>query len=76
MQAEPALNVEASRAAAEPARAQRGRRTFWQVFGAPIVLGVVSTAGLIVALAGNGLYDALSWITLGIPVIVIVKYLR
>jgi len=58
------------------ARTQRARRTFWQVFGVPIVLGLVSIIGLVAALVGDGLYDAVSWITLSIPVVVILKYLR
>ena len=77
MASETAARVE-SPSVAEPARArsQRARRNFWQIFGVPIVLGVISTVGLVAALVGNGVYDALSWITLSIPVIVIAKYLR
>ena len=77
MRAERAVPVDSSELAqADRARSQRARRNFWQVFGAPIVLGVVSIVGLIAALIGNGFYDAVSWITLSIPVIVIAKYLR
>jgi hypothetical protein len=78
MAVEPAATLNSSEAAIEPTRTQskRARRTFWQVFGIPIVLGLVSTVGLIAALVGNGLYDAVSWIALTIPVIVILKYLR
>jgi hypothetical protein len=83
MQTESAMSAASSTVSASPAnsdiaatRSQRARRSFWQVFGAPIMLGLVSTIGLIAALVGNGFYDALSWITLSIPVAVILKYLR
>lgn len=54
----------------------RARRSFWQVFGTPTILAVVSTVGLIAALIGDGLYDAVSWITLAIPVVVIARFLK
>jgi len=47
------------------------RGPFWGTFGAPIVVGVVSTVGLLAALVGDGLYDGLSWLGLGIPVAII-----
>jgi hypothetical protein len=80
MQAERTVTLdspEPAQKAAPAPRSQRARRTFWQIFGAPIVLGIISTIGLVIALVGTGtLYDAVSWITLSIPVIVIGKYLR
>jgi cation transport ATPase len=77
MQAERAVTADSPELAQpDRARSQRARRSFWQVFGVPIVLGAVSIVGLIAALVGNGFYDAVSWITLSIPVIVIAKYLR
>jgi len=39
-----------------------------KVWGAPIVFGVLTTVGLISALLGDGVWDALSAVTLGIPV--------
>ena len=38
------------------------------VWGAPIAFGVLTTVGLISALLGDGVWDALSAVTLGIPV--------
>jgi hypothetical protein len=42
-------------------------RTPLQVWGAPIVLGILTTIGLISALLGDGIWDAVSAIALGIP---------
>ena len=42
-----------------------------RVFAIPIVLALLSAIGLIAALLGDGLWDGLSWLTLGIPVAVI-----
>ena len=39
-----------------------------KVWGAPILFGVLTTVGLISALLGDGVWDALSAVTLGIPV--------
>lgn len=45
-------------------------RTSLQIWGAPIVLGILTTIGLIAALLGDGVWDALSAVTLGIPCLV------
>jgi hypothetical protein len=50
------------------------RPGFLHVFGMPIVLAVLSAFGLLSALLGDGVWDELSWITLGVPVGVIVWY--
>ncbi len=36
-------------------------------FTIPLVLAVLTMAGLISALLGDGVWDALSWVALGIP---------
>ncbi|VEF13312.1 Uncharacterised protein [Pseudomonas fluorescens] len=41
--------------------------SFWKVFSTPIVIAVLSAAGLFAALLGDGIWDALSWIGLGVP---------
>ncbi|MGY4636198.1 hypothetical protein [Pseudomonas sp. P7548] len=41
--------------------------SFWKVFGIPLGIGVLSAAGLFAALLGDGLWDSLSWVGLGIP---------
>ena len=40
----------------------------------PIVLGVLTTIGLASALLGDGVWDVLSWVTLGVPVVVSAWY--
>ncbi|MFW6157295.1 MAG: hypothetical protein ACOC4S_00500 [Balneolaceae bacterium] len=35
----------------------------------PVVISIVSTVGLAASLFGDGIFDALSWIALAIPVI-------
>jgi hypothetical protein len=38
------------------------------LWGIPILLGVLSVVGLLSALLGDGVWDAVSWATLGLPV--------
>lgn len=45
--------------------------TFGRVFGIPALLALLSSIGLISALVGDGVYDIVSWLGLGIPIIVI-----
>lgn len=47
---------------------------FMRVFGKPILLALISMAGLIAALVGDGVWDVVSWITLGFIVAVTVWY--
>jgi hypothetical protein len=42
----------------------------------PLALGVLSVAGLISALLGDGLWDTLSWFTLGAPVAAVAFHVR
>jgi hypothetical protein len=50
------------------------RRSLLQVFGIPILLGVLSGVGLLSALLGDDVWDGLSWLALGVPCGVIVWY--
>jgi hypothetical protein len=43
------------------------RRTLGQIFAAPLALAAITAAGLVAALTGDGIWDVLSWIALGIP---------
>lgn len=52
--------------------AKSGTKTLGEIFFLPTVIGVLSLVGLIAALVGDGLWDAVSWASLGIPVIVTV----
>ncbi|PTR25105.1 hypothetical protein [Pseudomonas sp. GV085] len=40
---------------------------FWKVFVIPTVIAVLSAAGLFAALLGDGVWDSLSWVGLGVP---------
>ncbi|CAB3727472.1 membrane protein [Achromobacter piechaudii] len=52
----------------------RGGRGFMFVWGAPVLLGVLSVFGLLAALLGTGAWHWASWITLTILLVVIVRY--
>lgn len=38
----------------------------WEIFRCPLVFGLLSLSGLLSALLADGIWDALSWICLGI----------
>lgn len=44
------------------------RQSLWQIFSWPLVIGVLSTIGLVAALVGDGVWDGVSWLTLFIPI--------
>jgi len=39
----------------------------WPVFKVPVLIALLSAAGLFAALLGDGLWDTLSWLGLGLP---------
>ncbi|KQN44431.1 hypothetical protein ASE98_05710 [Pseudomonas sp. Leaf48] len=45
------------------------KANFWKVFESPTIIALFSAAGLFAALLGDGLWDALSWLGLGIPAV-------
>ena len=53
---------------------RRGRLSLRQVFAAPLAIAILSTVGLISALVGDDIWDMLSWLTLAVPVTVILYY--
>jgi hypothetical protein len=54
--------------------ALRSHRTLRQIFAVPIVIGMLSTVGLLAALIGDGWWDGLSWATLSLPVLLYVFF--
>lgn len=50
------------------------RLTLRQIFAAPAALAAVTMAGLLAALAGDGAWDALSWIALCVPLATLVVH--
>ncbi len=57
----------------KPLRAPR--RTLAQIFAWPLVIGVLSTVGLVSALVGDGVWDGLSWLTLFLPILLYAGFL-
>jgi len=47
----------------------RHHKTLWQIFAAPMLVGVLSAVGLVAALVGDGWWDGVSWLTLALPVL-------
>ncbi|WP_257165795.1 hypothetical protein [Bradyrhizobium sp. SRS-191] len=46
----------------------------WQVFRAPLLIGLVAAAGLAFGLFGEGLWDGLCWLGLSVPVLLSLIY--
>ncbi|MDE1175676.1 MAG: hypothetical protein PW789_03625 [Edaphobacter sp.] len=44
---------------------------FRKIYAAPFILAIITAYGLLSALLGDGLWDALSWIALAIPIAVL-----
>jgi hypothetical protein len=44
------------------------RQTLKQIFLIPLILAVLTFGGLVFALVEDGIWDALSWVTLSIPI--------
>jgi hypothetical protein len=53
------------------ARERVERQSLWRIFRWPLVLGFLSAVGLVSALLGDGIWDALSWLALSVPVTVV-----
>jgi len=58
----------------------RKRSRFWSLYGAALLIALLGACGLFAALLGDGAWDVLSWVGLGIPVVIsvhaLVKYCR
>jgi len=46
---------------------------FWKVFAIPTVIAVLSATGLFAALLGDGVWDSLSWLGLGITAVLALR---
>ena len=58
----------------DQAFARARRQSLGDIFLAPVIIAVVSCAGLISALVGDDIWDVLSWLTLSVPVAVAIWY--
>jgi len=47
-----------------------------RIYQTPLLIAVISGVGLASALLGDGVWDILSWINLGIPVAIAIFYWR
>jgi hypothetical protein len=47
------------------------RQTLREIFLVPIIVAAVTGAGLLSALLGDDLWDAVSWLTLSVPLAVV-----
>ncbi|MFA5496162.1 MAG: hypothetical protein WC247_15465 [Porticoccaceae bacterium] len=54
----------------------RQRQSLWAIFRVPVLLAVLSIIGLVSALVGDELWDVLSWVMLGVPIVLIAWCLR
>jgi len=52
------------------------RPDIYRVWALPALLGIASMAGLVAALVLGGAGDAVSWIALAIPIMVIIHHAR
>ena len=43
-----------------------------RTFALPLFIGITSMVGLLAALLGDGVYDGVSWLGLGMPVAVVI----
>jgi len=46
---------------------------FFKVWGMPVFLGIITIAGLLLAIMGTGIWHFFSWIALLVPVYLVIK---
>ena len=51
-------------------------KSVWQIWLTPIFLGVLTVFGLLAALLGIGVWHWLSWLSLAVPLVIVVRQLR
>ena len=51
------------------------RRSLRQIFAIPFLIAVVSAAGLVSGLVGDGWWDVISWGALGLPVVLYLVFI-
>ncbi|ACU03040.1 MULTISPECIES: hypothetical protein [Pedobacter] len=53
---------------------QKKNRSFFKVWGVPVLLSVITFIGLLLAIMGIGIWHVFSWTALSIPVYIMVRY--
>lgn len=48
-----------------------GSQTGWRIFRWPALMALANAVGLVAALVGDGWFDLVSWVTLGLTLVVI-----
>jgi hypothetical protein len=51
---------------------RRRRQSLREIFFVPVVVAIITCGGLLAALLGDGIWDAASWVTLSVPLAVVV----
>lgn len=49
----------------------KGAQSGWHIFRWPLLMALANAVGLVAALVGDGWYDIVSWVTLGLTLVVI-----
>lgn len=52
------------------------RQSNWRIFRWPLAIALATAVGLVAALIGDGAYDVVSWITLGLTIVVMIAAWR
>ena len=47
------------------------KRGLWKIFRWPLLMALLSLFGLLSALIGDEFYDLLSWLSLGVPLVLL-----
>lgn len=47
------------------------RRGLWMIFRWPLLLALLSSLGLVSALIGDEVFDLFSWLSLGVPLVLV-----
>ncbi|WP_172954705.1 hypothetical protein [Chryseobacterium camelliae] len=50
------------------------KNTFLKLWGMHILLALLSVFGLVAALNGDGIWDLLGWLSLSVPLLLIIKH--
>ncbi|WP_294276565.1 hypothetical protein [uncultured Chryseobacterium sp.] len=50
------------------------KNTFLKLWGIPILLALLSVFGLVAALNGDGIWDLMGWLSLSVPLFLIIKH--